>query len=156
MATKDSAGNLIREMSYIFDEAGDKGDQLEQTILRELESKGFPKKYTVQDDRIAGKRYRPIQIEVDSSYQIRIYHITVGKYLFARVYLYMPISFANSLAKTMGANQNNASASFGIAKLDLERDAIYSAILSICEVAFSKLNIKRLNNGYQSGQFGNQ
>ena len=73
--------------SYIFDEAGGMRDQLEQTILNELNTKKYPLKATISTIKatgkgllgaLAGTKEQCVVIQVDDEAQIAISNTTVG------------------------------------------------------------------------------
>ena len=94
-----------RSNSYIFEDAGGMRDQLEQTILNELQAKRYPLKATISTLKsgkglagaIFGSKEQCVVITIDDEAQIAISNTTVGTYLYVEVYLMVQqklISFA--------------------------------------------------------------
>lgn len=135
--------------SYIFDDAGGMRDQLEQTILNELQVKKYPLKASITTLKsgkglagaIFGSKEQCVVINVDDEAQIAISNTTVGTYLYVEVYLMVQqkiISFA-ALSAAIG----------DIFKMQY-RNAVYAAAIEATESAFAKLNLKQSNSGYTS------
>ena len=77
--------------SYIFYGAGNMRDQLEQTILTELQAKQYPLKATIKEIKAGGMFFgtkeQCVVIEVDKEAQIAISNTAVGSYLYVEAYL---------------------------------------------------------------------
>jgi len=137
--------------SYIFDGAGGMRDQLEQTILSELEAKKYPLKATIKQIKagtglagaLFGTKEQCVVIEVDKEAQIAISNTTVGTYLYVEVYLM--VQEKNALFAALSAVTDN------IFKQQ-KRNAVYEAAKEAAESAFSKLGLKQSNSGYKSSK----
>ena len=130
--------------SYIFDGAGGMRDQLEQTILSEMDEKGYPLKRTIKDIKAGGMFFgtkeQCVVIEIDKESQIVISNTTVGKYLYVEVYLM--IQEKSVLFSAFSAMVDN------IFK-EQKRTAVFFAAREITECAFLKLGLKQSNSGYK-------
>ena len=135
--------------SYIFDEAGGMRDQLEQTILNELQDKKYPLKATISTVKagkglagaLFGTKEQCVLVQVDNEAQIAIANTTVGTYLYVEVYLMVQekISFfANLAAMTDNVFKQQ------------RRNAFYASAKAATESAFGKLGLKQCNSGYTS------
>lgn len=135
--------------SYIFEDAGGMRDQLEQTILNELQTKKYPLKASITTLKsgkglagaLFGSKEQCVVITVDDEAQIAISNTTVGTYLYVEVYLMVQqkiISFA-AISAAIG----------DIFKMQY-RNAVYSAAIEATESAFAKLGLKQCNSGYKS------
>lgn len=136
--------------SYIFDEAGGMRDQLEQTILTELQSKKYPLKATISTIKASGggllgalgaSKEQCVVIQVDNEAQIAISNTTVGTYLYVEVYLM--IQEKAGLFAGLSAMMDNAFK-------QQKRNAYFVAAKAATESAFAKLNLKQTNSGYKS------
>lgn len=136
--------------SYIFDEAGGMRDQLEQTILTELQSKKYPLKATISTIKASGggllgalgaSKEQCVVIQVDNEAQIAISNTTVGTYLYVEVYLMIQEKYG--LFAGLSAMMDNAFK-------QQKRNAYFVAAKAATESAFSKLNLKQTNSGYKS------
>lgn len=136
--------------SYIFDEAGGMRDQLEQTILQELQSKKYPLKATISTIKASGggllgalgaSKEQCVVIQVDSEAQIAISNTTVGTYLYVEVYLMIQEKYG--LFAGLSAMMDNAFK-------QQKRNAYFVAAKAATESAFAKLNLKQTNSGYKS------
>lgn len=123
-------------------------DQLEQTILKELEKKKYPLKTTISTIKsgkgltgaIFGSKEQCVVITVDDEAQIVISNTTVGTYLYVEVYLMVQtklISFS-ALAAAIG----------DVFKLQ-KRNAVFAAAVQATESAFKELGLKQCNSGYK-------
>lgn len=138
--------------SYIFEGAGGMRDQLEQTILNEMEAKHYPLKATISTLKASGKgllgmvtgtKEQCVVIQVDNDAQIAISNTSVGSYLYVEVYLMVQEKtglFANLAAMTDNAFKQQ------------KRNAYYAAAKEATESAFVKLGLKQCNSGYKSSQ----
>lgn len=136
--------------SYIFDEAGGMRDQLEQTILNELQNKKYPLKATISTIKASGggllgalgaSKEQCVVIQVDNEAQIAISNTTVGTYLYVEVYLMIQEKI--SLFAGLAAMMDNVFK-------QQKRNAYFVAAKAATESAFSKLNLKQTNSGYKS------
>jgi len=136
--------------SYIFDEAGGMRDQLEQTILQELQSKKYPLKATISTIKASGggllgalgaSKEQCVVIQVDNEAQIAISNTTVGTYLYVEVYLMIQEKYG--LFAGLSAMMDNAFK-------QQKRNAYFVAAKAATESAFAKLNLKQTNSGYKS------
>lgn len=136
--------------SYIFDEAGGMRDQLEQTILQELQAKSYPLKATISTIKASGggllgalgaSKEQCVVIQVDNEAQIAISNTTVGSYLYVEVYLM--IQEKAGLFAGLSAMMDNAFK-------QQKRNAYFVAAKAATESAFSRLNLKQSNSGYKS------
>ena len=136
--------------SYIFDDAGGMRDQLEQTILQELQAKKYPLKATISNIKASGggllgalgaSKEQCVVIQVDNEAQIAISNTTVGTYLYVEIYLM--IQEKNSLLSGLSALMDNVFK-------QQKRNAYFSAAKSATESAFVKMNLKQTNSGYKS------
>lgn len=136
--------------SYIFDEAGGMRDQLEQTILTELQSKKYPLKATISTIKASGggllgalgaSKEQCVVIQVDNEAQIAISNTTVGTYLYVEVYLMIQEKYG--FFAGLSAMMDNAFK-------QQKRNAYFVAAKAATESAFSKLNLKQTNSGYKS------
>jgi len=136
--------------SYIFDEAGGMRDQLEQTILQELQSKKYPLKATISTIKASGggllgalgaSKEQCVVIQVDNEAQIAISNTTVGSYLYVEVYLMIQEKYG--LFAGLSAMMDNAFK-------QQKRNAYFVAAKAATESAFAKLNLKQTNSGYKS------
>ena len=136
--------------SYIFDEAGGMRDQLEQTILTELQSKKYPLKATISTIKASGggllgalgaSKEQCVVIQVDNEAQIAISNTTVGSYLYVEVYLMIQEKIG--LFAGLSAMMDNVFK-------QKKRNAYFVADKAATESAFAKLNLKQSNSGYKS------
>jgi len=131
--------------SYIFDGAGGSRDQLEQTILSELQAKQYPLKATIKEIKAGGMFFgtkeQCVAIEVDKEAQIAISNTTVGSYLY--VELYLMVQEKSALFAAFSALTDNVFK-------QQKRNAVFEAAKEATESAFAKLGLKQSNNGYKS------
>lgn len=138
-----------RSNSYIFENAGGMRDQLEQTILNELQLRNYPLKATISTIKsgkglagaIFGSKEQCVVITVDDEAQIAISNTTVGTYLYVEVYLMVQqklISFA-ALSAAIG----------DVFKMQY-RNAVFAAAIEATESAFGKMGLKQCNSGYKA------
>ena len=136
--------------SYIFDEAGGMRDQLEQTILQELQSKKYPLKATISTIKASGggilgalgaSKEQCVVIQIDKEAQIAISNTTVGTYLYVEVYLM--IQEKTGLFAGPSAMMDNVFK-------QQKRNAYFEAAKAATESAFRILNLKQTNSGYKS------
>ncbi|MDF2854625.1 MAG: hypothetical protein K0Q87_476 [Neobacillus sp.] len=134
--------------SYIFEGAGGMRDQLEQTILSELQTKQYPLKATIQQVKagrglagaLFGSKEQCVVIEVDSDAQIAISNNTVGTYLYVEVYLM--VQEKSALFAALSAMTDNVFK-------QQKRNAVFEAATAASEAAFAKLGLKEINSGYK-------
>lgn len=137
--------------SYIFDDAGGMRDQLEQTILNELQEKSYPLKATISTIKagkglagaLFGTKEQCVVVQVDDEAQIAISNTTVGTYLYVEVYLMVQekiVLFPGLAAMTDNVFKQQ------------KRNAFYAAAREATESAFHKLGLKQCNSGYKSKQ----
>jgi len=133
--------------SYIFDGSGGMRDQLEQTILSELQAKNYPLKATIKQVKagglLFGTKEQCVVIEVDKEAQITISNTTVGTYLYVEVYLM--VQEKNALFAALSALTDNVFK-------QQKRNAVFEAAKEIAESAFSKLGLKQANSGYKGAK----
>ena len=136
--------------SYIFDAAGGMGEQLEQTILQELQMKKYPLKATIATIKASGggllgalgaSKERCVVIQIDSEAQIAISNTTVGTYLYVEVYLM--IQEKEGFFAGLSAMMDNAFK-------QQKRNAYFAAAKAATESAFSKLSLRQSNSGYKA------
>ena len=132
---------------YIFDGAGGMRDQLEQTILSELQVKRYPLKATIKTIKagglLFGTKEQCVIIEVDKEAQITISNTDVGTYLYVEVYLMVQeksVLFAVFSALTDNVFKQQ------------KRNAVFEAARESTESAFLKLGLKQANSGYKGSQ----
>lgn len=134
--------------SYIFENAGNMRDQLEQTILNELQEKKYPLKATISVIKagkgiagaLFGTKEQCVVVQVDDEAQIAISNTTVGTYLYVEVYLM--VQEKNVLFPGLAAMTDNAFK-------QQKRHAFYASARAATESAFSKLGLKQCNSGYK-------
>ena len=121
---------------YIFEGAGGMRDQLEQTILAELDAKQYPLKRVIKEIKAGGLLFKTreqcVVIEIDRDEQIIISNTTVGAFLYVEAYL------------TLGS----APMFDNIFKIQ-KSNAFFYAAKEAMESAFSKLGLKQANSGYK-------
>lgn len=137
---------VVDNRSYIFDEAGGMRDQLEQTILNELETKKYPFPTTIQNVKSGGmffgSKEQCVTIEVVKGKRVVIANTTVGTYLYVCIYLLHRVP--NDPKLILPANTIT-----DIFETQKER-AAYAAAVEAAESAFKKLALKQCNSGYRS------
>ena len=130
--------------SYIFDGAGNMRDQLEQTILMELQAKQYPLKAIIKEVKAGGMFFgtkeQCVVIEVDKEAQIAISNTAVGSYLYVEAYL-MIQEKSSIFGAAFAALTDNAFK-------QQKRNAVYTAARQAMESAFGKLGLKQSNSGY--------
>lgn len=135
---------IVSSNSYIFDGAGGMRDQLEQTILGELQQKKYPLRAALQDEKsggILGTREQCIIVDIGNGHRVVVSNTTVGSYLYVSIY---------HLLKVMNtANQINMAYTITDIFKHQHMQAAYSACVAACESAFSKLQLKQINSGYK-------
>lgn len=133
--------------SYIFDGAGGMRDQLEQTILNELQTKQYPLKARIATVKagkgltgaLFGTKEQCVVVEIDKEAQIAISNTTVGTYLYVEVYLMVQEKFA--IFAALAAMMDNVFK-------QQKRNALFEAATAATESAFGKLGLKQINSGY--------
>jgi hypothetical protein len=141
--------------TFLFDDAGSLRDQLEQTILSEMEKKQYPFKVNLEKIKTGGTLFGTkeecIVVSVDKDWQIVISNTTVGTYLY--VVLYVAIKpkfillaiinlFVQLFKRILGAK-------YDIFKQQ-KRDAAFATATEISKIAFNKLGLKQSKTGYIS------
>ncbi len=137
--------------SYIFEEAGGMRDQLEQTILNELQARKYPLRATISTIKagkglagaLFGTKEQCVVVQVDDEAQIAISNTTVGTYLYVEVYL--------MVQEKMGLFASLAAMTDNVFKQQ-RRNAFYASAKAATESAFAQLNLKQSNSGYKSVQ----
>lgn len=138
-----------RSESYIFENAGGMRDQLEQTVLQELQNTKYPLKASVTVIKSSGggllgalgaSKEQCVAIQVDDETQIVISNTTVGTYLYVEVYLMIQEKI--SLFSGIKAMMDNAFK-------QQKRNAYYAAACNAAQAAFHRLNLKQQNYGYE-------
>lgn len=151
MAKKKTKFTGVSE-SYLFENAGGMRDQLEQTVLQELQEKRYPLKATISVLRASGAgilgalgstKEQCVVVKVDNESQIAISNTTVGTYLYVEVYLMVQERF--SLFAGLAAMMDNVFK-------QQRRNAYFVAAKAATESAFDKLNLKQANSGYHSSR----
>jgi len=131
--------------SYIFDGAGGMRDQLEQTILSELQVKRYPLRAVIKQIKAGGMFFgtkeQCVVIEVDNEAQIAISNTTVGTYLY--VELYLMVQQKNALFSVISALTDNVFK-------EQKRNAVFAACREATESAFARLGLKQANSGYRA------
>lgn len=129
---------------YIFDDAGGMRDQLEQTILQELQEKKYPLRATIDTVKsgglIFGSKDQCVVIDLGNKTRIVIANTTVGTYLYVEVYLLIPFIVTNNAPAVVEPIDD-------IFRMQ-QRNALYSAAIAATESSFQKLNLKLSNSGY--------
>lgn len=137
--------------SYIFDGSGGMRDQLEQTILNELQVKHYPLKATISTIKagkglvgaLFGTKEQCVVVQVDDEAQIAISNTTVGTYLYVEVYLMVQEKV--TLFPGLAAMTDNVFK-------QQRRNASYAAAKAATESAFARLGLKQCNSGYKSNR----
>ena len=130
--------------SYIFDGAGNMRDQLEQTILMELQAKGYPLRAIIKEIKagglIFGTKEQCVVIEIDKESQIAISNTAVGSYLYVEAYLMIQekVSFFGAVFSALTDNVFKQQ----------KRNAVFMAARQAMESAFGRLGLKQCNSGY--------
>ena len=137
----------VDSKSYLFDGSGGMRDQLEQTILNELERKKYPLKIKIETVKSGGiffgSKEQCVTIDCGNNTRIVIANTTVGTYLYVQVYLLIPFSNIN------GASLANEPIN-DIFKMQ-QRNAVFAAAVDATESAFAELGLKTSNRGYRQG-----
>lgn len=134
---------VVSSSSYIFDGAGGMRDQLEQTIIQELDKKEYPLKVAVETVKSGGlffgTKEQCVTINVSKTKRVVISNTTVGTYLYVTIYLLrmVPNNAANTpeLVTDIFEHQHI--------------QAAYAAAIESAESAFQMLNLKQTNSGYK-------
>ena len=146
MAKLELAG---RSASYIFEGAGGMRDLLEQTILKEMQERQYPKKATLTTIKagkglagvLFGTKDQCVVIDIDGESQVVISNTTVGTYLYVGIYLM--VEEKNNLFSSLAAMTDDLFKQQG-------REALYAAAIAATESAFGELQLKQCNSGYKS------
>lgn len=145
----------VESTAYTFEGAGGMRDQLEQTILQQLQSDNYPLPATVKNVKggrgvlgaIAGSKEQCVVIDVADRFTLNIACTTVGNYLYVGVYL-MTTSSILSGANVAGGNKAWAATIGDVFQLQ-KLNSYYSVALAITEKSFVKLGLKQANSGYK-------
>lgn len=145
----------VESTAYIFESAGGMRDQLEQTILKELQNSRYPLPATVKNVKggrglmgaIAGSKEQCVVIDVSDRYSLNIACTTVGTYLYVGVYLMTASSLLNG-ANIVGGKGAWATTVGDVFQLQ-NIMSYYRVALQITEKAFAVLNLKQANSGYK-------
>lgn len=135
---------IAHSSSYIFDGAGGMRDQLEQTIMQELELKKYPLKVAIENVKSGGffgSKEQCVTIEVAQGHRVVIANTTVGSYLYVNIYHLIrvlntqnQINMANTITDIFAHHRTQAA---------------YAAAVASTESAFAKLELKQINSGYR-------
>lgn len=134
---------VVSSNSYIFDGAGGMRDELEQSILKELELKQYPLKTaveTVKSGGIFGTKEECVTIEVGQAHRVVISITTVGTYLYVGVYHLIRV--LNTV------NQMNLATTITDVFVYQHTQAAYASAIACCESAFEKFELKQIDNEY--------
>lgn len=137
---------VVSSNSYIFDGAGGMRDQLEQTIMQELEAKEYPLKVAIENVKSGGfwgtkEQCVTIEVSPKSSRRVVIANTTVGSYLYVNIY---------HLRRVL-----NTKDQVGLPEVITDifahqrTQAAYAAAVAATESAFAKLELKQINSGYR-------
>lgn len=149
MANREVRGTCA---SYIFEGAGGMRDLLEQTILKEMEYREYPKEVTLATINageglmgvLFGTRDQCIVIDIDGKSQVVISNTTVGTYLYVEIYLM--VEEKNSLFSGLELMIDDLFKRQG-------RRALYAAAVAATESAFAELQLKQCNSGYKPNRY---
>lgn len=144
----------VESTAYTFEGVGGMRDQLEQTILQQLQSDNYPLPATVKNVKggrglmgaIAGSKEQCVVIDVADRFTLNIACTTVGNYLYVGVYL-MTTSLLDG-ANVAGGNKAWAASIGDVFKLQ-KLNSYYSVALAVTEKSFKILGLKQANSGYK-------
>lgn len=142
---------IVDSTSYIFDGAGGKRDQLEQTIMQELDEKQYPLKVAIENVKSGGffgTKEQCVTVEVGQGHRVVIANTTVGSYLYVNIYHLMRV--LNT------ANQINLARTITDIFAHQRTQAAYAAAVAASESAFAKMELKQINSGYRPMLNGNR
>lgn len=135
---------IVDSTSYIFDGSGGMRDQLEQTIMEELERKKYPLKVAIENVKSGGwfgTKEQCVTVEVAQGHRVVIANTTVGSYLYVNIY---------HLIKVLNTqNQINLANTITDIFAHQRIEAAYAAAVAASESAFEKLELKQINSGYR-------
>ena len=136
---------IVDNRSYIFDGVGGMGDQLEQTIIKELELKKYPFKVKIETVKSgsygAESKEQCVTVELGSAHRAIISNTTVGSYLYVSIYnMVRVINSQNQIDKA-----NTTTDIFETQRIQ----SAYAAVVATSESAFAKLELKQVNSGYR-------
>jgi hypothetical protein len=127
---------------YIFEGAGDKRDQLEEAILKKLETNKMPLKAETRQIKSGGlffgTKEQCIVVEGDKTFEVVIGSTAVGIFLYVEVYL--------NIKETLSSLFNMATDNIFKAQ---KRTAIYLSLAETVESAFVDLNLKESSRGFK-------
>jgi len=141
--------------TFIFDDAGSMRDQLEQTILSEMEKKQYPFKVNLEKIKTGGTLFGTkeecIVVSVDKEWQVVISNTTVGTYLYVVLYVAIKPKFIliAIIHAIIALFKRLLGAKYDIFK-EQKRDAAFATAVEISKAAFSKLGLKQSKTGYSS------
>lgn len=136
---------IVNSSSYIFDGSGGMREQLERTIMQELENKKYPLKVSIENVKsggmLFGTKEQCVTIEVAQGHRVVISNTTVGSYLYVSIY---------HLIRVLNT-QNQINQAFIITDIFAHQhtQAAYAAAVAAAESAFAKLELKQINSGYK-------
>lgn len=135
---------IVNSNSYIFDGAGGMRDQLEQTIMQELDNKKYPLKVAIENVKSGGffgTKEQCVTVEVAQGHRVVIANTTVGSYLYVNIY---------HLRRVLNTqNQINLANIITDIFAHQRTQAAYAAAVAASESAFTKLELKQINSGYR-------
>lgn len=135
---------VLQSKCWIFDEAGGMRDQLEQSILQNLQAKRYPLRATIETLKsggILGTKEQCVVVDIDKGKRVVIANTTVGVYLYVGVYLLG--TFLNGGGAIVAEPINDFFAM-------QQREAVYAAAIAAVESAFVALELKQSNSGYKT------
>ena len=135
---------IVNSNSYIFDGAGGMRDQLEQTIMQELDNKKYPLKVAIENVKSGGffgTKEQCVTVEVAQGHRVVIANTTIGSYLYVNIY---------HLIRVLNTqNQINLANTITDIFAHQRTQAAYAAAVAASESAFAKLELKQINSGYR-------
>ncbi len=135
---------VVQSQRWIFDGSGGMRDQLEQSILQNLQAKKYPLRATIENVKsggIFGSKDQCVVIDTGNKTRIAIANTTVGTYLYVGVYLLAPYLVTNGAPTVVEPIDDFFAMQ--------QRDAVYAAAIEATECAFAALGLKQSNNGYK-------
>lgn len=135
---------IVNSTSYIFDGVGGMRDQLEQTIMQELDNKKYPLKVAIENVKSGGffgTKEQCVTVEVAHGQRVVIANTTVGSYLYVNIY--------HLLRVLNTQNQINLANTITDIFAHQRTQAAYAAAVAASESAFAKLELKQINSGYR-------
>lgn len=137
---------IVDSSSYIFDGAGGMRDQLEQTVMQELELKEYPFEVSIENVKSGGffgTKEQCITVKITpGGHRVVIANTTVGSYLYVNIY---------HLVRVLNTqNQINLANTITDIFAHQRTQAAYAAAVAASKSAFAKLELKQINSGYRS------